>query len=856
MGRYLVFVENKAKAETIKFVAGDQFEVVVLEDCPASFSFKPQGQSGASVFAFQPVASVWLPVLEHIGGYRDIYYGFDTNIDGEYLSYLVEQLLLTSALNVQGHRLNLAGFTDSILAESPSLIEPLSDARCVRHLQHDLFHKVFFSHLSRLIGTTEGPGHVELSIATLALFSMLGEKHQSQAQVVRQQRWEVEVQIQQDDEVISGHLTEMYGVTSDGSLDSGELAQETAIIMKGVEFALVDRSEKELVFPCPQFYTLPELVFDAYRFHQITPGDALAGLEELFAGVDLGQGRAGLISSPFGVSSQNMQSVFSGLGEFVAETYGDKSQLTKEFGDGVILPVNPSLKPEDVQLSAPLAQLYELVWARSVASQMKDSIGCDRKIMFEVDGKRIQFTSLTLVQDGFLAVFRYGYEGVFAEKSQSIFREGDSVTVTAAVPQQVKSQGMAHYQISSLCEDMREVGFDDEKQILMVLQQLLDQNYVMLGGAGEIICTETLLKVSATVDRAFPGMKGLNLPAYYGQTLDELMSGRKRVDVALKQFDQNLIMQGHPLLKVKMPVSVPKIKRKSKNVIKGGTGAGQVVSSITEGFSDFNEDAVESPVPESSEGLDEILPSEAVAVVEEEAVPPDVVADAVKPDQSVVPDVVDSPEDTIVVEEAASEESVEVVVDPPCEDVFEQSLPLEEDVRGAEPVIEPVDVSSVETKDCPECGRPMVVKDDRFGKFWSCTGMPACHHSETYQGEKKDVKQAQSCPVCKRGTLSVNRTPAGKDMYVCNDPVCEFMAWAKPHAIDCPLCGSPFLVQKKDRMGTVSLSCPMAGCSYVHGGVAEGDVPAKSKKKKVRVRRKKSGSGGGKKRRVVRRKKK
>lgn len=861
MAEVLFLVDNIEKAEMVISLAGGQIKAMVVSQAPATSAINPQGQGGGAVFSFQPITSVWSPLLQQISACDEVYYCFDTSMVGEYTSYFIDQLLLATTTNVQRHRLHIAGFTEDILRSSMALPEPLGETRCVRHLQDNLFHKVFFSHLGRLLGTTVGPGGVELSIATLTLLSLLVEKHHSLARVVRKQRWGVEVRFEEDGREIAGRLTEIYGVSSDGTLGTGEEAKGVARSVKDVEFALVERFAEDIVFPGPALYTLVDLIHDAYRFYKILPGDVLAGLETLFVGVDTGQGKVGLITSPYGVSTQNVQPVFTALGQFVVETYGEATDIKEGFSDGVILPLNPALQPDNVGLTDDLQHIYELIWSRSVASQMVDAVACDRRVMFEVDGKRIQFNTLTLDRDGFLAVFKYGYETVFSDVSAGLFTAGESVKLTVALPKQLKAQAMGHYQIASLCEDMREMGFVDEKEIISVFQQLIKNKYVTLGGAGEVLCTDVLLKVTRTVDRAFPGMKGLNLSAYYGQTLEEVMSGRKRVDVALKQFDQNLVMQGVPLVKVKIPASLPKSKRKSRNVIKSGKDIGGAVQAVAEGFADFNEDVAEPQVTESLEenGVESPAPVEDVCEVPEETVAVDELAtcDVVCPEQ-------DEPEEAPVPapDPVPELEPEEVACEDSPEDVFSQPLPVLDLTEDSVEVVEvPLVVEdaappvALETKGCPECGRDMVVKDDRFGKFWACTGLPACHHSESYQKTDKPEEAHLACPVCKRGTLSINRTSTGKDMYICADSACEFMAWAKPHAIECPLCASPFLVQKEDRAGNISLRCPMAGCSYIHGGEVDTEGDEKPKKKKVLVRRRKK-SGSGKKRRVVRRRKK
>lgn len=861
MAEFLFLVENKEKAEMVTAIAGDRIEVVVVDRAPASFSINAQVQGGGAAFVFQPISSVWSPLLKRISRYTDVYYGFDTCMEGEYVSYLVDQLLLISAPQVQGHRLHIAGLSKEIVLGAPALVEPLRESRCVLYLQYTLFHKVFFAHLLRLLGTNKGPGGVLLSVPVLAILSMLSEKHQSLSRVVRKQKWEVGVCCQDG---VLGRLTEVYGISSDGFLDSGNGAKKIAKTIKGGGFSFVDNMQKEVIFPSPMLYTLAELVLDAYLFFKVEPSDALAGLQELYLGVDCGHGKVGLITPPCGTSSQNIQPVFRRLVEFVLETYGEHAKPKDDFGDEVILPLDCHIQPDEVSGSTILHHLYELIWSRAIASQMTDGLASEQKNIFELDGKRILLSSLTLVQKGFMAVFAHGYDTVFSAETLRPYGEGDVVVVEHVMPQHIKYQGAAQYTIVTLCEEMRELGFDDENQIIRILQEMLVHHYIILSGTGELICADTLFKVTATVDRAFPGMTGVSLPAYYGQTLEEVVTGRKRLDVALKQFDQNLMMHGKPLVKVKVPVSVPQIKRKSRNVIKGGGGAVSRVGNVIDGFEDFS---AESDDPEVDKGLEEVVAPVVVEDIvtsessdrESDVETVDVVNRVIEEEDAspVVPEVLVVPEEP---EDINSEPIGPTIVsggsDETAEAVFEQPEMVKEEPEKIEiSQVEEIDLSTVETKACPECGRDMVVKDDRFGKFWSCTGLPACHHSETYQQKKKGASQ-QSCPVCRRGALSVSRTPAGKSMYMCSDPTCEFMAWSKPYPIDCPLCGSSFLIQKKDRRGNTSLRCPMAGCSYIHGGEEARDAGPKPKKKMVRVRRKKSASSGGKKRRVVRRRRK
>ncbi|MDP3764405.1 MAG: type I DNA topoisomerase [bacterium] len=79
-------------------------------------------------------------------------------------------------------------------------------------------------------------------------------------------------------------------------------------------------------------------------------------------------------------------------------------------------------------------------------------------------------------------------------------------------------------------------------------------------------------------------------------------------------------------------------------------------------------------------------------------------------------------------------------------------------------------------KICPECGKPIVIKLGRFGKFYACTGFPECKHTERILN-KIDMK----CPDCKDGDVIVKRTRTKKTFYGCSRyPDCKYASWVNP----------------------------------------------------------------------------
>ncbi|HVR45483.1 MAG TPA: type I DNA topoisomerase [Candidatus Binatia bacterium] len=128
--------------------------------------------------------------------------------------------------------------------------------------------------------------------------------------------------------------------------------------------------------------------------------------------------------------------------------------------------------------------------------------------------------------------------------------------------------------------------------------------------------------------------------------------------------------------------------------------------------------------------------------------------------------------------------------------------PFESDLETAEKKLPRLELRDEPTDEiCPNCGRPMVIKTGRFGKFISCTGYPECKTT------KPIVKETGAeCPKC-AGAIVERRSKKGRLFYGCaNYPNCDFISWDAVARERCPVCGS-YVVGKTRRGGAVQLQC-------------------------------------------------
>ncbi|UCE21636.1 MAG: type I DNA topoisomerase [Candidatus Aminicenantes bacterium] len=179
---------------------------------------------------------------------------------------------------------------------------------------------------------------------------------------------------------------------------------------------------------------------------------------------------------------------------------------------------------------------------------------------------------------------------------------------------------------------------------------------------------------------------------------------------------------------------------------------------------------------------------------------------------------------------------------------------LDKDLKDASKV-EGVKATGIPLEDvCPDCGRKLVIKEGRYGRFKACSGYPDCEYRESLV--KKEVKPLEeTCPECGNqlverrgrygpfvacsnypeckyvkkekkdtgipcpqgcgGTIVRRKTRKGKIFFGCSKyPECDFATWDEPIHQPCPECGREFVIRKNLIRGTPFLHCSNEECDY------------------------------------------
>ncbi|MCL1952426.1 MAG: type I DNA topoisomerase [Oscillospiraceae bacterium] len=110
---------------------------------------------------------------------------------------------------------------------------------------------------------------------------------------------------------------------------------------------------------------------------------------------------------------------------------------------------------------------------------------------------------------------------------------------------------------------------------------------------------------------------------------------------------------------------------------------------------------------------------------------------------------------------------------------------------------------------CEKCGRMMVIKSGRYGRFLACPGYPECKNAKPLVAETK-----ATCPKCGKPVLKRKAKKTGREFYGCSGwPECDFTTWDVPSGDACPQCGKSLFQQKGG-----ALRCLAEGCGYAKKG--------------------------------------
>jgi DNA topoisomerase-1 len=798
LAKSLVIVESPAKAKTINKYLGKEYEVEAslghVKDLPKSGLSVDVDNDFATELAIIPGKEKILAKLKKMAGKAlAVYLAPDPDREGEAIAaHLAEEFGVTrngkKKLAIPVYRVTFNEITQRAVKDAfehaRGIDWNLVDAQQARRV------------LDRLVGYKISPllwdkvkrGLSAGRVQTVALRFIVEREREIRA-FDKQEYWSIDAALAAKnpptfDAQFSGKNGEKY--------DKMQLGDEAAA--KAITSALenadwratnVERREQQRR-PVPPF-TTSKFQQDASRKLGLPVKVAMGIAQKLYMGVELGdEGSVGLITYMRTDSTRVGKEALDEVREHIGKEYGKdflpespnffKSKKDTQDAHEAIRPTAVDKDPESVRkfLQTNEYKVYKLIWQRFVASQMTPAI-FDRTTI-EIDAKsrndtfQFRATGSVMKFAGFLKVYEEAKESkdeddeALEHKLPSI-EAGDTLRLEALKPEQHFTEPPPRYNEASLVKELEERGVGRPSTYAAIITSIQDRGYVVKHER-RFSPTETGEIVAELLVANFEDIFDPNYTARLEEELDEIEEGREKWTVTMDDFykklskdigfaEENMVnikTMKKPTGEMCERCGSPLIERWGRH---GWFYACSAYDKKKKGSCDFTKEK-----PDKELSVDEDL----------------------------LDDMCENCGQPMVLKRGRFGQFLACTGYPTCRTTRRldankkvPDVPLEEK--------------------CPKCDRNMVLRHGKFGEFISCSGYPECKYiKQNYIGVP--------CPDCKDGELVEKKARRGNFFYGCsNYPDCEFTSNFKPVAEKCPDCGSPYLLEKNLKAGTV-IVCP------------------------------------------------
>jgi DNA topoisomerase-1 len=563
MSKNLVIVESPAKAKTIKKYLGKGFEVLasyghVRDLIPKEGAVKPDEDFAMKYQVIERNSKHVDAIAKAIKKADNLYLATDPDREGEAISWHLYELLRDrKALKDKGvyrvvfHEITKRAINDAVDNPRELSIDMVNAQQARRALDY----LVGFN-LSPLLWKKIRRGLSAGRVQSPAL-RMIVEREDEIQKFKPREYWTIESDNEKDGQAFNAKLTYLQGKKlSQFSINKEKQAH-------AAEKELLDAAQGELTVssiekkqrkrnPAAPF-TTSTLQQEASRKLGFSTKRTMSVSQQLYEGIDIGDGAVGLITYMRTASVTLANDALDEIRELISERYGaenvpkqarqfkTKAKNAQEAHEAV-RPTSALNIPETIKshLSSDQYKLYNLIWKRTVACQMVHATIHTVGVDFAVgEGNILRSTGSTVVNPGFMAVYEEGVDD--AKKSSGDenrlppMEEGDKVKLLKIRPEQHFTEPPPRFSEASLVKTLEEYGIGRPSTYATIISTLQQREYVTLEKR-RFQPTDVGTIVSKFLTNHFTRYVDYDFTAKLEDELDEVSRGEKEWIPLMKEF--------------------------------------------------------------------------------------------------------------------------------------------------------------------------------------------------------------------------------------------------------------------------------------------------------------------------------
>jgi DNA topoisomerase I len=565
-------VESPAKAKTIKKYLGKDFEVLasyghVRDLVPKEGAVDPDHHFAMKYQVVERNQKHVDAISRALKKAKSLFLATDPDREGEAISWHLYELLKAQG-ELKGKEVSRVVFyeiTKNSVREAMASPRELSvDLVNAQQARRALDFLVGFN-LSPLLWKKVRPGLSAGRVQSPAL-RMICEREDEIAAFVAREYWSIDAELEHSEQKFPGKLVEFQGTKVEqfsftNEARAREVERTLQEAAKGELTVLtVDRKQRKRN-PAPPF-TTSTLQQEAARKLGFSAQKTMRVAQQLYEGVDIGEGQVGLITYMRTDSLNLAQEAIGQIRDVIVQLYGQaglaeeprifktKSKNAQEAHEA-IRPTAASVLPADIEnkLESDQFRLYSLIWKRTVACQMAPAIFDTVTVEMLAGGagatgadgaKRtvLRANGSTLVKPGYISVYQEGLDDAVQDDSDHVLppmKEGDRVKLVGVVPSQHFTEPPPRFSEASLVKALEEYGIGRPSTYASIISTLRDRQYVDIESR-RFSATDIGKIVSRFLTQYFTTYVDYDFTAKMEDSLDAVASGEQEWVPLLEKF--------------------------------------------------------------------------------------------------------------------------------------------------------------------------------------------------------------------------------------------------------------------------------------------------------------------------------
>ncbi|EKD49232.1 MAG: hypothetical protein ACD_63C00213G0002 [uncultured bacterium] len=549
----LVIVESPTKAKTIKRFLGKGYSVISsyghIRDLPKNnmgidikSGFKPE-------YEVPENSKKQVSILKkHAKDADKIYFATDEDREGEAIAWHLKYLLKPKKENskrIAFHEITKKAITDSL--ENPREIDQnLVDAQQARRVLDRLVGYELSPFLWKKVRMGLSAGRVQS-----AAVRMIVDRENEIRKFKPDEYWTIEAELGKKDspkkDKFIAKLAKKDGkIIKKLDIKDNKQAEEITSDLKDAEYKITEIKKNERKkFPSPPF-TTSTMQQEAAKKLYFSAKQTMMIAQQLYEGIEIGEGKPiGLITYMRTDSVNLSKEALSSSQNFIKKEYGDgyglekfrffkkKSKLAQEAHEA-IRPSSIERTPDSIRqyLNPKQFKLYDLIWRRMTASQMKEAIMDATTVDISAKNYLFRATGSIIKFDGFLKIYKTDTK----EKLLPILKKEEILKLLKLHSNKHSTEPLPRYTEASLVKTMEEQGIGRPSTYAPTISTIQQRGYVKKNDDRKFEPTETGELVNKVLVEHFPKIVDLKFTAQMEKELDDIANGKIKWVPVIKEF--------------------------------------------------------------------------------------------------------------------------------------------------------------------------------------------------------------------------------------------------------------------------------------------------------------------------------